>query len=64
MVIKTPCRHCEARSGECHTTCDLYLEYKEATNKQKAYIYKQREIAYAHRDLICSGRERYRKRVR
>lgn len=43
MSIGSPCKDCQKRHPNCHSTCPGYLEYK----KTREEIYKKRAEAYA-----------------
>ena len=41
--MKTPCVYCNKRSAGCHSSCDLYKEFKDVLTK----IAKMKEDYYA-----------------
>lgn len=43
MAMSSPCKDCQKRHLNCHSTCPGYLEYK----KTREEIYKKRAEAYA-----------------
>lgn len=41
-----PCRNCEERSAECHSTCERYKEWSAEERKVKNEIYKNKVKYY------------------
>ena len=38
MKIEVPCRHCESRTSNCHSSCEQYKEYKAKMELRNAAI--------------------------
>ena len=46
MINNSPCFNCAARSPDCHSTCNLYISWKEQKQKENDQIRKQRYNEY------------------
>ena len=55
------CRNCEERYVGCHSTCEKYLEAKEAFESRKNSIIEAKEVDRAYKGYQKKHYERKRK---
>ena len=41
---KSPCRGCQDRQAECHSSCEKYLEFYEIHNKERADAHHKKRL--------------------
>lgn len=46
MINNSPCFNCTTRATDCHSTCNLYISWKEQKEKENDQIRKQRYNEY------------------
>lgn len=46
MINNSPCFNCATRLPGCHSTCNLYISWKEQKEKENNQIRKQRYNDY------------------
>ena len=46
MNNNSPCFNCAVRSSGCHSTCNIYISWKEQKEKENEQIRKQRYNEY------------------
>ena len=44
--LNSPCYRCEERSGECHSTCKKYKEYKAEMSARNSARIESKDILY------------------
>ena len=61
MRPQAPCKDCENRHMGCHSSCQLYFDYKERNDKRREEDYQRREEGQKIRSVIVEGKERMKK---
>ena len=61
MRPQAPCKDCENRHMSCHSSCQLYLDYKKRNDKRREEDYQRREEGQKVRSVIVEGKERMKK---
>ena len=61
MRPQAPCKDCENRHMGCHSSCQLYLDYKERNDKRREEDYQRREEGQKVRSVIVEGKARMKK---
>ena len=61
---KGPCKDCGRRSITCHTDCQDYKEWSEATRKKNAEIYKKKKLELESNEMKKDGIKRMKTRKR
>lgn len=61
MRPQAPCKDCENRHMGCHSSCQLYLDYKKRNDKHREEDYQRREEGQKVRSVIVEGKERMKK---
>jgi hypothetical protein len=56
-MVKPPCtRDCEGRSATCHGTCQLYIDYVNAKEKEKEEIENCKKYSNNHTSFVVQQR--------
>lgn len=45
-MIPNPCYRCKIRKSDCHSTCDKYIEWSKANEKERDHIHKIKNNDY------------------
>ena len=55
MGVKSPCKDCKDRHEKCHTTCELYLEYREKLMQEREKRFKEDGLEKAIKNMNYSS---------
>ena len=58
----SPCYQCEDRSARCHSSCDMYIAYKEKIEKEKRKVAALYNEEYIVSDFALQGIRRCKKK--